>query len=529
MIVFNKLGNLQQKKIRMKIFSSEQFYQADAITTEKQGITSADLMERAGTQIYNWLHHRMQGAQVPVHIFCGIGNNGGDGLVVGRLLIESGYLVHMYVVNCSDKRSKNFLINYDRIKNITKEWPKLMKSETDFPEIHPDDIIIDAIFGIGLNRCPGGWVKQLIQYLNESKAFKLAVDIPSGMHANLPLEDPEAVLKANHTLTFQSPKLAFFLPETGAFVPYFEVLDIGLDPQFLSETAPIAQLIDKAEAQQFYKQRAKYDHKGTYGHALIVGGSYGKIGAVVLSSKATLKIGAGMVTVFSPKCGYNMLQTAFPEAMVVTDKSDHHISEITTEFIPSAIGIGMGMGTHPESLSALKELFKSSKAAMVIDADALNALSQSKELLKVLPKQSILTPHIGELKRLIGDWTNDYDKLEKATAFAKKHKAILVLKGANTITIFDEKLYINSTGNPGMATAGSGDVLSGMITGLVSQGYDPLLSAVFGVYLHGSAGNIASQSMGFEAVTASDIIDNIGNAYLALFEQEPPPVEKEEQ
>jgi hydroxyethylthiazole kinase-like uncharacterized protein yjeF len=513
----------------MKIFSSEQLYKADTITVEKQGITADDLMERAGNQIYNWLHHRMQGAQVPIHIFCGIGNNGGDGLVIGRLLIESGYNVYMYVVNCSDKRSKNFLTNYDRIKNVTKEWPKLMKSEADFPQIHPDDIIIDAIFGIGLNRCPGGWVKNLIQYLNKNKAFKLAVDIPSGLYANMPLEDPDAVLKANHTLTFQSPKLAFFLPETGVFVPYYEVLDIGLDPEFLSATEPLAQLIGKAEAQQFYKQREKYDHKGTYGHALIVAGSYGKMGAAVLSARATLKIGAGMVTIFSPKCGYTILQTAVPEAMVISDQSENHISAIDHEFVPSVIGIGMGIGTNPETISAVKELCKNSKAPMVIDADALNAISQSKELLKAVPKLSILTPHVSELKRLIGEWKHDYEKLEKAKAFAKKQEIILVLKGANTITVFNDKLYINTTGNPGMATAGSGDVLSGMITGLLAQGYDPVLSAVFGVYLHGNAGNIASQTMGFEAVTAGELIENIGNAYLALFEQEPPPTTETEE
>src|SRR5690606_28998733 len=254
----------------MKIFSAAQLYEADKTTVEKQKITSADLMERAGTQIFQWLHQRLNGAPVPIHIFCGIGDNGGDGLVVGRLLTEHGYNVIVYVVNCSDKRSKNFLLNYDKIKNMTKNWPLLMKGEDDFPEINSEDIIVDAIFGIGLNRCPGGWVKKLIQYLNESKAFKLAVDIPSGLYSNAPLEDKEAVLKANHTLTFQAPKLAFFLPETAVFAPSFDVLDIGLDLEFLHNAEPLAQLISKPEAQHFYQAREKFGHKGTYGHALIV-------------------------------------------------------------------------------------------------------------------------------------------------------------------------------------------------------------------------------------------------------------------
>ncbi|PKA84259.1 hydroxyethylthiazole kinase-like uncharacterized protein yjeF/hydroxyethylthiazole kinase-like uncharacterized protein yjeF [Ulvibacter sp. MAR_2010_11] len=507
----------------MKIFSSKQLYQADTVTVEKQQISPAELMERAGTQIFNWLHQRMQGAQVPIHIFCGIGNNGGDGLVIGRLLIENGYNVHVYVVNCSDKRSKNFLINYDRIKNVTKKWPKLMKSEEDFPEINPDDIIIDGIFGIGLNRCPDGWVKKLIIYLNENKAFKLAIDIPSGLYAEAPLDDPDAVIKANHTLTFQAPKLAFFLPETGKYVPFYEVLDIGLDPEYLATAEPLAQLIQKPEAQQFYKQRKKYDHKGMFGHALIVAGSYGKIGAAILAAGATLRTGAGMLTVFTPKCGNDILQNAVPEAMTLTDSEEKYITNISYSFTASAIGVGMGIGTNAKTVAALEKLFKESKAPMVIDADALNCISENTSLLKVLPKLSILTPHEGELKRLIGSWKNDYNKLEKAKKFANKHEAVLVLKGANTITVFNNKLYINSTGNPGMATAGSGDVLAGVITGLLSQGYDSLLAAVFGVYLHGSAGNIAAQSMGLEAMIAGDVTANLGNAYLALFEQDPAP------
>jgi len=501
----------------MKIFSAEQLYEADKTTVEKQGITSEALMERAGTQIFNWLHQRMQGAPVPIHIFCGIGDNGGDGLVVGRLLIEHGYNVIVYVVNCSEKRSKNFLLNYDKIKNVTKKWPILMKSEADFPEINPDDIIVDAVFGIGLNRCPGGWVKKLIQYFNANKAFKLAVDIPSGLFSNSPLEDKEAVLKADHTLTFQVPKLSFFLPETAPFVSNFDVLDIGLDLEFLQNTEPLAQLISKPEAQLFYQPREKFGHKGTYGHALIVAGSYGKMGAAVLSTAAAFRIGAGLVSAFIPKCGYTILQTAIPEAMVITDKEEEFISDISLNFQPSAIGIGMGFGKNKASVDALKGIFKKKNIPFVIDADALNIISENKELLKLIPKNSVLTPHPGELKRLIGDWKNDYDKVEKVKKFSNKHNVVVIIKGAYTISVYGDKLYINASGNPGMATAGSGDALSGIITGLLSQGYDPLQASVFGVYMHGLAGDIASQQMGYEAIMAGDIIDNISEAYLDLF------------
>lgn len=501
----------------MKIFSAEQLYEADKVTVEKQDITSIDLMERAGMQIFDWLHQRMQGAPVLIHIFCGIGDNGGDGLVVGRLLIESGYNVKTYVVNCSDKRSKNFLINYDKIKNVTKDWPALMKGEDDFPEIDPDDIIVDGIFGIGLNRCPDGWVKKLIQYLNKSKAFKLAIDISSGLYANGPLESKDGILKANHTLTFQAPKLAFFLPETAIFVSSFDVLDIGLDKEYMIKNEPLAELISKPEAQRFYQSREKFDFKNSFGHALIVAGSYGKIGSAVLSAKGAFRIGAGLVTVFTPKCGYQILQTALPEAMVISDVEENYISTIKVDFEPSAVGIGMGLGKNKATVDALINFFKVNKAPIVIDADALNNISENKPLLKVLPKNSILTPHPGELKRLIGEWKDDYDKIEKVKKFSEKHEVVVVVKGAYTNVIYGDKIYINSTGNPGMATAGSGDALSGVITGLLSQGYDPLLASVFGVYLHGSAGDIASQEMGYEAVMAGDIVANLGNAYIELF------------
>jgi len=512
----------------MNVFSAKQLQKADKVTAEKHDITPIDLMERAGAEIFDWLDHRMQGAQVPIHIFCGIGNNGGDGLVVGRLLIEQGYNVFIYVANFTDKRSKCFLINYDRVKQVTKKWPVLMTSEEDFPEINDDDVIIDAIFGIGLNRPPEGWVKKLIQYLNAEKAFKLSIDIPSGLYANKAIGDPDAVLKANHTLTFQTPKLSFFLPESGPFVPFYETIDIGLDPEYLDITEPLAQLIAKPEAQGYYLKREKYSNKGSYGHVLVIGGSYGKMGAAVLAARAAYKAGAGLVTTFIPKCGYTIMQTAVPEAMVLSDKEELYISEITLDFKPTAIAIGMGLGVSKERISTLKALFSEVKAPMVIDADALNCIAKDDALKKLIPKQSILTPHPGELKRLIGEWTDDYDKLEKTKAFATDYKCVVLIKGANSITVFENKLYINTSGNPGMATGGSGDVLSGMIAGLLAQGYDSLIATLFATYLHGSAGNIASQIMGFEAVMAGNISENIGNAYLDLFEPEVPAPDQEE-
>jgi hydroxyethylthiazole kinase-like uncharacterized protein yjeF len=511
----------------MKIFSKSQIYEGDNLTVQRQNISSTDLMERAGVQIFNWLHLRMQGAQVPIHIFCGIGNNGGDGLVLARHLISHGYNVITYVVNCSDKRSKDFLINYDRIKDVTKDWPILLSCKEEFPNIESDDIIVDAVFGIGLNRPADDWVKALFQHFKSSKAFTLSVDMPSGLYSDKVPEDDMGVVWANYTLSFVTPKLVFFLPETAKFTMEWEILDIGIDQQFVHETSTEAELIGKYEILPMYKPRDKFAHKGTYGHTLIIGGSYGKIGAVVLASKAALSAGAGLVTAFVPKCGYNIIQTAFPEAMVITDKEEDVLSEIDYNIKPTVAAFGVGVGTDKRTVDALKSFLKNNKIPLVIDADGLNILSKNKTFLKLLPKQTVLTPHPKELERLIGQWNDDFDKLNKAKAFSKKHDVVLVIKGAHTITVFEEKLYINSTGNPGLATAGSGDVLTGIIAGLISQGYEPLVASVFGVYLHGKSADIGLEDFGYQSLIATHIIEYLGEAYLDLFKQPEQPQKKE--
>ena len=513
----------------MKIFSKEQIYEGDKLTAERQQISSTDLMERAGTQIFNWLHQQMQGAQVPIRVFCGIGNNGGDGLVLSRHLVTHGYNVITYIVNCSDKRSKDFLINYDRIKNVTNDWPILINCENEFPEIGQDDIIVDAVFGIGLNRPADDWVKGLFQHFKNSKAFTLSIDMPSGSYADKVPEDENGVVWAGYTLSFVAPKLVFFLPETAKYTIQWEVLDIGIDTEYLQKTNTEVALIGKHEALSMYIPREKFAHKGTYGHSLVVGGSYGKIGAVLLASRAALSVGSGLITAFIPKCGYNIIQTAFPEAMVITDQDDNKISNIGYDIKPSVIGFGIGIGTHKQTTDAFKTFLKNNKIPLVIDADGINMLSKNKDLLKLLPIHTVLTPHPKELERLIGQWKDDFDKLEKAKAFAKKYKIVLVLKGAHTITIFNDRLFVNSTGNPGLATAGSGDVLTGIITGLIAQGYTADIAAIFGVYLHGKAADIALEDFGYQSLIASHIIEYLGEAYLDLFKDPEALQEPEEE
>lgn len=513
----------------MKIFSKEQIYAGDKQTQERQKISSTDLMERAGIQIFNWLHMRMQGAQVPIHVFCGIGNNGGDGLVVARHLITHGYNVKVYIVNCSDKRSKDFLINYDRIKNTTKDWPTLLSCAEDFSEMQIDtkDIIVDAVFGIGINRPVDAWVKALFQFFRSTKAFTLSIDLPSGLHTDKAVDDQEAVVAAGYTLSFQTPKLVFFLPETAKYTQQWEVLDIGIDPEYLYNTVTEADLIGKNEILPMYQPREKYSHKGTFGHSLIIGGSYGKIGAVNLASRAVLAAGAGKVTAYVPKCGYIPLQTALPEAMVLTDADEEKITGINLEIEPTVIGVGVGLGTHDKTILAFENFLKANKKPLVIDADGLNILSKKKDLLQLLPELTVLTPHPKELERLIGKWNDDFDKLKKTKAFATKYKVIVVIKGSNTITVFNNKYFVNATGNPGLATAGTGDVLTGVITGLISQGYDALQATLFGVYLHGKSADVLLEQFGYQSLIASDVISGISKAYLDLFKQpEQPQVEE---
>ncbi|CAL66472.1 bifunctional ADP-dependent NAD(P)H-hydrate dehydratase/NAD(P)H-hydrate epimerase [Christiangramia forsetii] len=504
----------------MKILSAEQLSEADKETIKKQNISSEELMERAATLVFNEINNRLRGAPIPIKIFCGIGNNGGDGLVVARHLIQHGYNVTVYVVNYSDKRSEDFLANYEKLKEITNNWPQVIKKEDDFPEINIGDFVIDAIFGIGLNRPIEGWVAKLVEEINHSKAFTLAVDMPSGLFADKASEKNSAIIEANYTLSFQSPKLVFFLPETMDYVGDLQVLDIGLDREFIGRIKSKTFLIGKQQALSLYLPRKKNSHKGDYGSVLIAGGSYGKIGSVLLTATAALRSGTGLCSLYIPKCGYNIIQTGLPEAMVVTDPDHEILTTYPKDFKADVVCFGMGAGTSFNTVKALKELLELMDKPVVIDADGLNILSENNDLLKLLPENSVLTPHPGELKRLVGAWKDDFHKLDLVKEFSSKYKVIVVIKGAHSLTIDRDNVYVNNTGNPGMATAGSGDVLSGVITSLIGQGYEPVNATVLGIYLHGLSGDISAEELGYEGVLAGDIAKNIGKALSKIFEKD---------
>ncbi len=511
----------------MKILSAKQLYEADQITIKKGEITSLDLMERAATGCFQWIHNRLQGDSVPIKVFCGTGNNGGDGLVIARHLKQYGYNVNTYIINCSNKRSEEFLANYDRLKEIGV-WPEMITCGSEFPEISENEMVIDAIFGLGLSRNPEGVLKETIQLINASNAYILSIDFPSGLFADKPITDLDSVVKPYHVLTFQTPKLAFLLPDNQEYISSWEIVDIGLDREFLDEVETDFQVTYKNDVLPIYKYREKFSHKGDYGHSLIIGGSFGKIGAVSLASRAALTVGSGLVTAYVPKCAYQILQTTIPEVMVEVD-AENELQFFNSKIKATVIGIGTGMGTNTKTAEGFKQFLQENKLPLVIDADAINLLSKNKSLLKLIPENSILTPHPKEFERLVGKWRDDYEKLNKLLKLSKKHKLIIVLKGAYTAVAHQGKVYFNTTGNPALATAGSGDVLTGIITGLIAQQYKPIEAAILGVYLHGKTADLAMKTKVYETFIASDSIDFLSDAFIDLLKKDIPKVENEEE
>ncbi len=499
----------------MKILPVDKIREADAYTIKNEPIASIDLMERAATQLFKWIKKHVDRTHT-IHVFAGLGNNGGDGLALSRMLSVKGYDVKVYLIRYSDKTSEDFRINYERLheagleKNVTD-----IKEGDTLPEIDENNIIVDAIFGSGLTRPVKGFIGKVVEHINSQPAVKIAIDIPTGLYADSH-SDPKggAIISADYTLSFQFPKLAFLLPENDRFAGQWHVLDIGLLPEYINNVKVTEFYMQKRDIAPMIKQRRIFSHKGTFGHALLIAGSYGKMGAAILASRGCLRSGVGLLHTHIPKMGYSIMQTATPETMLSIDRYENYFSEVPDLGMFNAVGIGPGLGMEHQSQMALKLLIQNYKSPIVFDADALNILAENKTWLPWLPTHSILTPHPKEFERLVGKWSDDYDKLKKLREFCFKYNVYVVLKGAFTATCFpDKNIYFNSTGNPGMATAGSGDVLTGMITGLLAQGYTPGVAAVVGVYLHGLAGDLAAKKNGQEAVVAGDIIEHIGKAF----------------
>ncbi|WP_117880545.1 NAD(P)H-hydrate dehydratase [Aureibaculum luteum] len=509
-----------------KILSVKQLYAADTATVKKNDISFIDLMEHVGTLCFQWIHDRLQGDPITIQIFCGTGNNGGDGLVIARHLKQYGYNVKTHIINCGNDRSEVFLKNYDRLKEIGV-WAEMITCESELPAVSENDMVVDAIFGLGLSRKPENLIKKVIEHINASNAFVLSIDFPSGLYAEKSVTDTVSVVMAYHTLTFQTPKLAFLLPENRYYTKTWEVLDIGLDAEYIYNAKTDNYLLYKQDIKPMYRFREKFSHKGEFGHAVIIGGSYGKMGAVTLSTRAAISIGSGLVTAHIPQCGYQIIQTSVPEIMVEVD-AENEMQNFNIKVNASVIGIGVGMGTHIETVKGFTKFLNKNKVPLVLDADALNIISKNKELLKLVPENSVLTPHPKEFERLVGKWKNDYDKLKKLRSLSKKHKIIIVLKGAYSAIAHEGSLFFNSTGNPALSTAGSGDVLTGIITGLIAQNYHPFEAAKMGVYLHGKTAELAMKIKVYETFIASDIIEYLSSAIMDLLIKEPKVVPQKE-
>lgn len=504
----------------MKIFSVDQIREVEAFTIKKERIKSIDLMDRAASACIAWITKRFDPGYQFI-IICGLGNNGGDGLAIARLLIEQEYNVEVFIINYSKNRSPDFLTNLQKLKAVVKTDDRIdeINSFQSFQAaflLKGHAIIIDALFGSGLNKPIEGFTAEIVNKINISLAKIISIDIPSGLYCD-ELNSNNEIIKANYTLTFQFPKLTFMFPETANCVGEFYILDIGLNSKFEDSKPTQNFFITQSDVSVFLKKRKKNSHKGNFGHSLILAGSYGKMGAAFLASKACLRGGTGLLTVHIPKCGYEIIQTLIPEAMVSADSELNIISDKLFLNKFNAIGIGPGIGIEMQTQSVVKFIMKDSHVPLVLDADAINIISENKTWLSFLPANSILTPHPKEFDRLAGLSVNSMDRFKFQRNFSIKYSVFVILKGMHTsISCPNGFVFFNSTGNPGMAKGGSGDALTGVITALLSQNYSFLEACLLGVYVHGLAGDLALRDKSEESMIASDIIDQLPMAFGSL-------------
>lgn len=488
--------------MKNRILSAEQIRKTDEFTITNEPIASIDLMERAALQFVHAIVPFVHGKPA-IHVFCGSGNNGGDGLAIARMLIGKGCKVFIYCVKLGNSTSPDCQTNMERAGQYKK-----ITAADDLPVIQPDHIIVDALLGTGVSRPVSGLIQQVISHLNASGAKILSVDIPSGLPADGIPENDE-IIRAHFTGTFERPKLSFFLKESAIYTGQWQVLPIGLSQEFLSQQESAFHYLTEDFFANILRPRVRFSHKGTYGHGLLIAGSKGKMGSAVLAAKAALRSGMGLLTVDIPECGYTILQTAVPEAMCKTDYTDSHITKVDLDIEQfTAIGIGPGMGVQQGTKTVLEQLFATEDTPLVIDADALNVLAENKELLSAVPPHTILTPHPKEFERLAGKSSDSFERLKLQIDFSVENNCIVVLKDAITSVSFpDGNVYFNTTGNPGMATGGTGDVLTGIITGLLSQGYAPRSAALIAVYFHGKAGDLAAKQLGQSQLIAGDLMN----------------------
>ncbi len=497
----------------LKILNTTQIKEWDAFTIRHEPISSIDLMERACRAFVQWFTLKFDASHT-IGVVCGAGNNGGDGLGIARMLSDWGYPVKVWIVTGTVLESVDFKVNKERLPERVdvKEFSTIPSSEL----FESCQVLIDGLFGSGLSREPEGIYADVISLMNSSELTIVAIDIPSGLFADQ--HTSGVCVHADYTITFQFAKLAFLLPENENRVGEWMAVDIGLSKAYLKDALVSNFLLNQKYVASLLPKRKKFSHKGDFGHALLIAGSYGKMGAAVLAARAAMRSGLGLLTVHVPKEGYSIIQNSVPEAMTSIDTNQFCFSGTGELDSFDVIGVGPGLGVESTTVNAIKSLLEKASRPLVIDADALNILAENSSLLHLLPPQSILTPHPGEFRRLVGDWNNDFDRLNKTRDFAKSTRCIVILKGAYSAVVSPDGLvYFNNSGNPGMATGGSGDVLTGVLTGLLAQRLNAIDAALIGTYIHGLAGDIAAAENGQTALIASDIISALPDAFKQIY------------
>jgi NAD(P)H-hydrate epimerase len=496
----------------MEILSAKEIRAWDEYTIANEPTSSIDLMERAAGCCFDWLESNGY-LDRSFTIFCGKGNNGGDGLALARILSLQDCRVIVHILEFGHLGTNDFQANLARLHQSGVEV-RFVQGEEHFYPVPSEDIVIDALLGSGLNRPLEGVTARLVEYINQSGNEIIAIDIPTGLFVDRSSKG-NTVIRATHTLSFQCFKPAFLVQENEADVGEVHILDIGLHSDFLQQINGAAEMTDGPVIRSIFKPRKSFAHKGNFGHSLMIAGSYGKMGAVVLAAKACLRGGAGLLTCHVPVCGYTIMQTAIPEAMILTDADEKTNTGFPGELENySTIGIGPGLGQDARTGWLLNDLLQRYKKPVVLDADGLNILASNPSLWSSLPPYSILTPHPKEFERLFGKAQDDFERIRLAGEQAREKQCVIVLKGHYSfIAMPGGKGYFNSTGNAGMAKGGSGDVLTGILTAMLSQGYSPGEAALLGVYIHGLAGDLAAQSYSQESMLPSDLVEHLGAAF----------------
>lgn len=501
----------------MKIFTSQQIHELDEYTIEHEPIKSIDLMERAARALTLAISERWT-RQVPVVVFAGPGNNGGDALAVARMLSEQGYDVKTYLFNISGHLSADCAENKRRLTEKKNRQLTEVTSEFDPPQLEAGMLVVDGLFGSGLNKPLAGGFASLVKYINASQAEVVSIDVPSGLMTEDNSYNVRAnIIRATLTLTLQQRKLSFLFGENQQFIGQLRVLDIRLSKEGINKTDAQYTMLEENEVRGMLKPRSPFAHKGSMGQAFIIAGSYGMAGAAVLATKACLRAGAGKVTVHTPKRNVSILQNCVPEAVLQIDHEETTFTEAVSTEQFQAMAIGPGLGTTDQTAVALIAQLRRTTCPIVADADALNILANRRAWLQQLPKGIILTPHPKELERLEGQCIDSYERLTKARNLAEHLEGYVLLKGHySALCLPDGRVVFNPTGNAGMATAGSGDVLTGIICGLLARGYSQQEACSIGMYLHGLAGDLAAQELGEESLIASDLIRYLPKAFLRL-------------